>query len=64
MCRRGTYLTALKFSTNSATTLFCRNPLSEIFVARQCGQIGSALKLRRIHNEQNVWRQVVITGAV
>jgi len=59
----GQYLTARKFSTNSATTLFCLSPLSEIFVVRQAGQTSSVLRLRRIHSEQKVCRQEVITGA-
>jgi hypothetical protein len=60
----GRYLTERKFSTNSATTLFCLSPLLEIFVVRQAGQTSSVLRLRRIHSEQKVCRQEVITGAV
>ena len=58
------HLTDLKFSTNSATILFCLNPLSLIFVVLHAGQTLSTLKLRRMHNEQKVCKQLVITGAV
>lgn len=58
-----THLPRIYASIASSTAVFLRNRCSSS-VCRHTGHRPSSTRTRRIHSEQNVWLQPVITGAV